>query len=82
MPPFPVETAGGAASSLMGVITELKATPGNWVVPPSKKYWSPCCLPLSESVILSVFNKGWKFGSSLWRNVEISADTSPRSDSR
>ena len=29
MPPAPDATAGGAAASLIGVITELKTTPGN-----------------------------------------------------
>jgi hypothetical protein len=44
MPSFPAGGTGGAAASLIGVITELKATPGNCVVPPSKKY----CVPRLE----------------------------------
>jgi hypothetical protein len=81
MPPFPAESAGGADSSPSGVITELKAMPGNCAVPPSKKYCSPRCLPWSVRVISSVLSKGWNFGSSLWRNVDMSTDTSPLPDS-
>ena len=82
MPSSLVFETGGAAASLIGVITELKAMLGICVVPPSKKYCSPCGRPLSESVTVSAFSSGVKFGSSLCRIVDMSTDTSPPSDSR
>jgi len=44
MPSAPVVPAGGAAASLIGVITELKATPGNCAAR-FNKYCSPAACP-------------------------------------
>ena len=59
MPPGPAGSTGGAASSLIGVITELKAMPGNCVRAAFENILLALLPALERQVILSVLNSGW-----------------------